>query len=32
MGEMGEGDQKEQSSSYKINKPWGGNVQHGDSS
>ena len=28
--QMGEGDQKVQISSYKINKPWGCNVQHGD--
>ena len=30
MGEMGEGGQKVQSSSYNINKFWGCNVQHGD--
>ena len=30
VGEMGEGDQKAQTSSYKINKFWGCNVQHGD--
>ena len=28
--EMGEGVQKVQTSSYKINKPWGCNVQHGN--
>ena len=27
---MGEGGQKVQGSSYKINKSWGDNVQHGD--
>ena len=27
---MGEGDQKVQTSSYKINKSWKCNVQHGD--
>ena len=30
MGEMGEGCQEAQISSYKINKSWGCNVQHGD--
>lgn len=30
VGGMGEGDQKVQTSSYKINKVWGWNVQHGD--
>ena len=29
-GEMGEGGQKVQTSSYKINKSWECNVQHGD--
>ena len=28
--EMGESSQTEQTSSYKINKSWGCNVQHGD--
>ena len=28
--EMGEGSQKAQTSSYKINKSWGCNVQHGN--
>ena len=32
VGEMGEGGQKVQTSSYKINKSWGYNVQHGDCS
>ena len=30
--EMGKGGQKVQTSSCKINKPWGCNVQHGDCS
>ena len=30
MGEMGEGGQEAQISSYKISKSWGCNVQHGD--
>ena len=30
LGKMGEVGQKIQTSSYKINKSWGGNVQHGD--
>ena len=30
MGEMGEGAQMVQTSSYEINKSWGWNVQHGD--
>ena len=30
VGEMGEGGQKVQASSYKINKSWGCNVPHGD--
>lgn len=30
VAEMGEGSQKVQTSSDKINKPWGCNVQHGD--
>ena len=30
MGKMGEGVQKVQTSSYKINESWGCNVQHGD--
>ena len=30
VGEMGEGGQKVQTSSYKINKSWGCNVQHVD--
>ena len=30
VGKMGEGGQKVQTSSYKINKSWGCNVQHGD--
>ena len=30
MGKMGEGGQKVQISSYKINKSWGCDVQHGD--
>ena len=29
-GQMGEGTQKIQTSSYKINKSWGCNVEHGD--
>ena len=28
VGKMGEGDQEVQSSSYKIHKSWGSNVQH----
>lgn len=32
MGEIGEGGQKLPTSSYKINKLWGCNVQHGDCS
>lgn len=32
VGEMGEMDQKVPTSSYKINKPWGCNAQHGDHS
>ena len=32
MGKMGEGGQKVQSSSYKINKSWGCNIQHGNCS
>ena len=31
-GKMGEGGQKVQTSSYKINKSWGYKVQHGDCS
>lgn len=31
-GEMGEGNQKAETSSYKINESWGGHVQHGDQS
>lgn len=27
---MGEGDQEVQTSSYKLNKPWGHNVHHGE--
>ena len=30
MGDMGEGSQKLQTSSYKINKSWAYDVQHGD--
>ena len=30
VGKMGEEGQKVQTSSYKINKSWGYNVQHGD--
>ena len=30
MGKMGKGSQKVQTSSYKINKSWGCNVQCGD--
>ena len=30
VGKMGEGGQKVQTSSYKINKSWGCDVQHGD--
>ena len=30
VGKMGEGGQKVQTSSYKINKSWGYNVHHGD--
>lgn len=30
MGKLGEGDQKAQTSSYKINNSWGLNVQYGD--
>lgn len=30
VGKMGEGSQKVHTSNYKINKPRGGNVQHGD--
>ena len=30
VGDMGEGGQKVKASSYKINKPWGCNVQRGD--
>ena len=30
VSKMGEGSQKVQASSYKINKSWGCNVQHGD--
>ena len=30
VGKMGEGSQKVQTSSYKISKSWGYNVQHGD--
>lgn len=30
VGEMDEGSQKVQTSSYKINTSWGCNVQHGD--
>ena len=30
MGEIGEGGQKIQTSSYKINKSWACNVQHDD--
>ena len=29
-GEMGEGDQRVQTSSFKLNEFWGCNVQHGD--
>ena len=32
MGEMGEVDQEVQTSSRKIKKSWGYNVQHGESS
>ena len=32
VAEMGEGSQKVQTSSYKINKSWECNVQHGNSS
>ena len=32
VGEMGEGGQEIQTSSYKRNKSWGSNVQHGDCS
>ena len=32
VGKMGEGSQKVQPSSYKINKSWACNVQHGDNS
>lgn len=32
VGEMDEVSQKVQTFSYKINKPWGYNVQHGDNS
>ena len=30
VGEIGEGGQKAPTSSYKINKSWGCNPQHGD--
>ena len=30
VGEMGAGGQKVQTSSYKINKSWGCNIQHDD--
>ena len=32
IGAIGEGGQKVQTSGYKMNKPWGRNVQHGDHS
>ena len=32
LGKVDEGGQKEQTSSYKIHKSWGCNVQHGDCS